>query len=104
MRKACIAESGVDEKYLNMSRNGYLADVPEIGCYMLCIFEHSGMIEEDGTIHFGQVLHLFSPSVRETVQYVSNECQTKRKKYYIQIVLGDFVLFWKFMLFWESGR
>lgn len=44
MRKACLAESGVDEKFVNESRNGYLADVPELGCYLLCFFEHAGMV------------------------------------------------------------
>lgn len=78
VRKACIAESGIDEKYLNESKNGYLADVPEMGCYLLCFFEHVGMIEDDGTIHFGQVLHLMSPDLKETAQYVSRECETKR--------------------------
>lgn len=80
MRKACIAETGVDEKYINESRNGYIADVPELRCYILCIFEHVGMIEEDGTIHFQQVLHLLTPDIKETADYVAEQCSTIRKK------------------------
>lgn len=82
MRKACLAESKVDEKYVDQSKNGYLPDVPELGCYILCFLEHAGMIEEDGTINFNQVMHLLSPSVAETAKYVSAECKTIRKQFY----------------------
>ncbi|XP_055299661.1 general odorant-binding protein 83a-like [Sitodiplosis mosellana] len=76
MRKACLVESGVDEKYVNQSRDGNLPDIPKLGCYILCFFEHAGMIEEDGTIHFNDVMHLLSPSLAETAKYVSEECKT----------------------------
>lgn len=76
-----MAQSGVDEKYINASVNGNLPDVPELKCYILCIFEHAGMIEDDGTIHFNDVMHLLSPSTAETAKYVSKECQTKRELY-----------------------
>ncbi|XP_031621663.1 general odorant-binding protein 69a-like [Contarinia nasturtii] len=76
MRQACLAESNVDEKYINQSRNGFIPDVPELRCYILCLFEHSGMMEDDGTIHFEQVMHLLSPGVAETATFVSNECKT----------------------------
>lgn len=79
MRKACVAESGVDEKYIEQSRDGNLPDVPELRCYILCLFEHAGMIEDDGTINFQQILHLLTPSIQETAKFVSDECQTKRK-------------------------
>lgn len=79
MRKACIAESGVEEKYIDASKNGNLPDVPELKCYILCLLEHSGMIEEDGRIHWTEVYHLLTPSTRKTVDVVFEECQTKRK-------------------------
>lgn len=44
MRKTCIAETGVDEKYINQSRGGYLSDNPELKCYVLCLLEHCGMV------------------------------------------------------------
>lgn len=43
LRKACLAESGVDEKYVEQSKNGYMADVPELKCYVLCLLEHAGV-------------------------------------------------------------
>lgn len=79
MRKACIAETGVDEKYIEASKNGNLPDVPELKCYILCLLEHSGMIEEDGTIHWTEVYHLLTQSTRKTVDLVSKECKTKRE-------------------------
>lgn len=82
-----MAESGVEEKYIDASKNGNLPDVPELKCYVLCLLEHSGMIEEDGNIHFKEVYHLLTPSTRETVDIVVKECETKRK-----------------MLFFFSGR
>lgn len=81
MRKACIAETGVDEKYINQSRNGNLPDVPELRCYILCIYEHAGMIEDDGTIHWNDVIHLLSPSTAETARFVAKECSTIRKQF-----------------------
>ena len=71
----------MDEKYVNQSRNGYLPDVPELRCYILCIMEHAGLIEDDGTIHFDEIMHLLPESNAETVKYVSNECSTIRKSF-----------------------
>ena len=79
MRKACMAESGVEEKYIEASKNGNLPDVPELRCYILCLLEHSGMIEENGTIHWNEVYHLLTPDTRVTVDKVLKECATKRK-------------------------
>lgn len=81
MRKACVAESGVDEKYILESKNGYIADVPELGCYILCMWQHAGMIADDGSIYFDQIIHLLTKETKETVQYVSDECKTKCKKH-----------------------
>lgn len=85
MRRACIQQTGVDEKYIHESKNGNLPDVPELRCYILCILEHSGMIEDDGRIHFTEVYHLLTPSMRETVDKVTTECETKRKKFHFKL-------------------
>ncbi|XP_055316507.1 general odorant-binding protein 56d-like [Sitodiplosis mosellana] len=77
LRKACVAETGVEEKYIDESRHGHLSDAPGMGCYINCLMEHSGMVEEDGRIHFDDIMHLLTPETRETVIKVVNECQTK---------------------------
>lgn len=92
MRKACMAQSGVEEKYIDASRQGNLPDVPELKCYILCLLEHSNMIEEDGTIHFTEVYHLLTPSTKKTVDEVVTQCATKRKcsfflNYYLSLTL-----------------
>lgn len=74
-----MAESGVELKHIEASKNGNLPDVPELKCYILCLLEHSGMIEEDGTIHFNDVYHLLTPAMRKSVDKVVKECETKRK-------------------------
>lgn len=79
MRKACMAESGVDEQHIIASVNGHIPDVPELKCYILCLLEHSGMIEDDGTIHFNDVYHLLTPSMQKSVDKVVQQCETKRK-------------------------
>lgn len=48
-------------------------------CYLECLLEHSGMIEDDGRIHFDDVWHFLTPSMKETVIKVTKECETKRK-------------------------
>lgn len=73
-----MAESGVEEKHIDASKNGNLPDVPELKCYIKCLLEHSGMMEEDGTIHFNDVYHLLTPSMKVTVDKVVKECETKR--------------------------
>lgn len=79
MRQACIAETKASETDIAACKNGNLVDTPELRCYILCLFEHSGMIEEDGTIHFKEVLHLMTPTMRETAEFVVRECETIRK-------------------------
>lgn len=83
MRKACVAETGVDEKFIDMSRNGVVSDDPKMKCYILCLLEHAGMIEEDGRIHWTDVMHMLTPSVQETALHVSKQCETIRKNQWI---------------------
>lgn len=79
MRKACIEQTNVDEKYINATRDGNVPDVPELKCYILCILEHSGIIDaNDDTIDFDMIYHLMPPSSRTTMEYVLKECGTKR--------------------------
>lgn len=79
MRKACQAETGAEDKYIDMSRNGYVSDNPQLKCYILCLLEHAGMMEEDGSIHWTDVMHMLTPSVQESALHVSKECKTIRK-------------------------
>lgn len=80
LRKACVEQSNVDEKYIDASKNGNLPDVPELKCYILCLFEHGGVIDsEDNTIDFALVMHLMPISNRQTIEYVQSKCGTKRK-------------------------
>lgn len=44
MHDACVKETGVDEKYIEQSREGYIPDNPLLGCYILCLLEHCGMV------------------------------------------------------------
>lgn len=109
-RKACVAETNVDEKYIDESKikifaycresaflmkiffyfsgkNGHLADNPVLGCYINCLLEHFGMIESDGSIVWERVLHLLPPSNRETAEYVANECKTVCKYFFSSLEL-----------------
>lgn len=85
LRKACVAESGVEEKYIEESKNGNLPDVPNLGCYINCLFEHSGMIDDDDKIHFRDVWHFLTPSMKETVTQVTDKCETIRETLYIYL-------------------
>lgn len=80
MRQACVGETGVDIKNIEESRNGYLADTPELRCYLDCLFQHSGMIDPDGSIHWRDVMHVLPDDVKETVVEVTKICETKRKQ------------------------
>ncbi|XP_031621768.1 general odorant-binding protein 56d-like [Contarinia nasturtii] len=77
LRKACVAETGIDVKHIDASKNGHLENVPEMGCYINCLLEHAGMIDTDGSIHWRDVWHFLTPSIQETVKIVVAECETK---------------------------
>lgn len=77
-----MGETNVLESDIIASRDGYLSDTPEMRCYILCIFEHAGMIEDDGTIHFQQVLHMLTPGTRATAEFVVKECATIREHFF----------------------
>lgn len=79
LRKACMTQSNVDEKYIIATRDGNVPDVPELKCYILCLFEHAGIIDDEGTVDLKIVYHLMTPDNRATVEYVSQTCGTKRK-------------------------
>lgn len=64
---------------MNQTKNGYVPDVPELGCYINCLLDHFGMKTEDGAIIWDKVMHLLTPDMRETVAYVSEVCGTKRE-------------------------
>nr|AHW83252.1 odorant binding protein OBP22 [Sitodiplosis mosellana] len=76
MRKGCVEQTGVDEKYIDESKNGNLPDIPELRCYVLCLMEHSGIIDDAGVVDFSKIYHLFTPSMKETFQDATNDCGT----------------------------
>lgn len=76
MRKGCLARTGVEEKYVDQSKNGNLPDVPGLRCYVLCMMEHAGVIDENGTVTFSNIFHLFTPSVKESFQTATEQCST----------------------------
>lgn len=78
-RKACLATANVDEMYVNQSKNGYIPDRPEMGCYINCLFDHFGMKTPDGIVIWDKVFHLLPPTFQETAVFVTNECGTIRK-------------------------
>lgn len=81
LRIACVKQSNVDEKFINATKDGNVPDVPELKCYILCLFEHAGIIDDtdgDDKIDFTLVYHLMPPDHRMTLEYVSKTCGTKR--------------------------
>lgn len=78
VHQACVEQTKVDEKYISEAKNGYIPDVPEIKCYILCLLEFAGAIDEDGIVHFGEVMHLMSPDLKESINKGMEICATKR--------------------------
>lgn len=79
LHKACVEQTNVDEKYINQTRGGYVPDNPELKCYMLCLLEHIGAINEEGTIDFAIVLHMMAADFKESINIGQQNCATKRK-------------------------
>lgn len=75
-RRGCVGETNVDEKLIDQSRDGFIPDDPALGCYISCILNQFGMIDDDESIIWDKVLHLLPPSNLETATYVTRECKT----------------------------
>lgn len=78
-RRACMSETNVDEKDIEQSKNGYIVDKPEMGCYINCLLIHFGMIGDDGSIIWNKVVHMLPPSYLKTLGDVLKGCGTKSK-------------------------
>lgn len=78
MRKACVIQSRVNESYIAQSENGSLPDVPELGCYIKCMLDHGGLVNDDGSIYLDNILHLLTEDMKETAEMVTQECGTIR--------------------------
>lgn len=79
MHKGCVEETGIEEKYIAESKNGNLPDVPGMGCYIKCLMEHAGVMDDSGAIDFSIIFHLFTPSVKSSFQDATRDCGTKGK-------------------------
>lgn len=78
MRKACLAETGVDVKLVDASKNGNLPDDPQLRCYILCLMEHAGIINDAGVVNFSLIYHLFTPDTKASFVDATNDCGTIR--------------------------
>lgn len=56
--------------------------MPELKCYILCLLEFAGAIDEDGVVHFGEVMHLMSPDLKESINKGMEICATKRMHFF----------------------
>lgn len=89
MRKACVEQSNVDEKYIDQTRNGYIPDNPELKCYILCKLEHIGAIDEKGTIDFSIVMHMLGDDLKESIVHGMQNCGTKCINFEIIFVISS---------------
>lgn len=67
--------------------------MPELKCYILCLIEFAGAIDEDGIIHFGEVMHLMSPELKESVIKGMEICATKRINFLKKKILSKWISF-----------
>lgn len=72
-----MAETNVEEKYIDQTKNGYIPDNAELKCYILCLIEKSHSIDDNGTIDFSHMLHMFSPDYKESMINGMEKCATK---------------------------
>lgn len=96
MRKACVEQTNVDERYIDETRNGYIPDNAELKCYILCKLEHIGAIDEKGTIDFNIVMHMLGDDFKESIVYGMQHCGTKCINFGIIFVISSFNLLSKF--------
>lgn len=79
----CAAETKVDESLITASVNGNLPEDPKLACYIFCLFNTAGLIQEDtGKIRFDEVAHLFPEKHKGLIEQVTDQCQTVRKCYF----------------------
>lgn len=67
--------------FIRFHKIGNLPDAPGMRCYVLCLMEHSGIINDQAMVNFSKIYHLFTPSIRESFQIVTEKCNRIRKFY-----------------------
>ncbi|XP_011499116.1 PREDICTED: general odorant-binding protein 69a [Ceratosolen solmsi marchali] len=74
---ACQMQTGVATADIESVRNGQWPDTPELKCYMYCLWEQFGLIDEKRELSLNGMLTFFQriPAYRTEVQKAINECK-----------------------------
>lgn len=79
LHEHCVEQTKVDGDWTLQMLRGAMPEDKNYGCYLHCIFDTIGLVAEDGTILFDQILHLLPDRHRETLMAAVRNCATIRK-------------------------
>lgn len=75
----CLEKTKADEEVLRQCANRIIPDDPVTKCYIHCIFDSVGLIDENGQIDLVSVAQTYYPELVDAAKMFHNECPIPRK-------------------------
>ncbi|XP_023014266.1 general odorant-binding protein 69a [Leptinotarsa decemlineata] len=73
----CTSQTGVSEDLIVNARNGDFSEDNKLKCYMKCIFEELGALEDDGSIDVDGMIAILPDEIKETATPIFTKCGTQ---------------------------
>nr|QYL00045.1 OBP20 [Eupeodes corollae] len=73
----CQKEIGVDEALIAQSNNGNLPNDRKLQCYIHCLFQKTGLIDENNIIHLEHMIEILPTEMQEIIERLISSCGTK---------------------------
>ncbi|VEN34165.1 unnamed protein product [Callosobruchus maculatus] len=74
LHNECLGQTGVDENLILNARKGEFPEDPKLKCYMRCILNEIGTIEDDGSIDVDGVLAVLPEEFKDQAEPVFRKC------------------------------
>nr|ALR72508.1 odorant binding protein 20 [Colaphellus bowringi] len=73
----CISQTGATEDMIVNARNGDFSEDNKLKCYMKCVFEELGVLDDDGKVDIDGILAMLPDEYKDVATTVFNKCGTQ---------------------------
>lgn len=70
----CVAKTGVTEEAIKEFSDGQVHEDEKLKCYMFCVFEEAGTVDEKGVIHLVRIQDLVPESIHLIFLNMAKRC------------------------------
>ncbi|KAJ8921013.1 hypothetical protein NQ315_015809, partial [Exocentrus adspersus] len=75
LHKTCVAETGIDEGLISkVNAEKVLPDDEKLKCFLKCLMEQTGVLNEDGTLDVDAAIAIHPDEVRGTLEPIIRKC------------------------------